>query len=496
MNWEALKPNIDGAIIRCGYGDDLTNQDDKQWARNVKECERLGIPYGVYLYSYAINMSHAQSEVKHALRLLKGHKPSFPVYFDTENQGCESMSYRASDYFCEQIEKAGYKAGIYTFETWYNAYLKGLKKYSLWIAKFGVNDGKAHEKPNIGTDFDAWQFTSMGKIKGYSGRLDVSYFYNVSDTKKADVKTELIDVADVAATIHADMCNDAANGYSWNPRWGEDGLGVKKLTIGGRAYQYDRGSYDCSSSVITACNEALRYTKHKDALKAATYTGNMLEVFTKSGLFEKWNTSKTIAKRGDVYLNYANHTAMCQDDEPDTLSEFSISETGGTSGKVGDQTGKEACIHGYYNYPWNCTLHWKGKLEAKDSKPKETLAFRISTDKTGKTWLAAGKQYKSKQMIRWIAIKGAGKYQVCTRQSGWLPIVDKCNVMDFENGCAGDGSPIIAVRVLSDDFRYAVRVDGVWYADMVGMKDTSGTKDTFAGDLIHAIDGFRIERNA
>ena len=365
--WAKVKPHIDGAIIRCGYGDNLKSQDDKQWARNVKECERLGIPYGVYIYSYADTMEHAKSEVAHVKRLLKGHKPQYPVYFDTEQQGCEALSKKAALYFCKQVEKAGYTAGIYTFESWYNSYLAGVDDYTLWIAKYGINDGKPHDKPNIGVKFDAWQYTSLGRIKGFGDALDISYFYKTwgKPAQSTTPKAEYIDVADVAATIHADMCNRAANGYSQSPRWGEDGKGIIKLTIGGRVYSYDRGSYDCSSSVITACNEALRYTAHKDALKAATYTGNILGVFLGSGLFKKWNTATTVAKRGDVYLNYANHVAMCQSDIPDMLSEFSQNEHGGiTGGKVGDQTGKEAYIHAYYDYPWNCTLHWKGKLKA------------------------------------------------------------------------------------------------------------------------------------
>ena len=51
INWDKVKDKIAGAIIRCGYGDDLPVQDDTQFARNLSECERLGIPHGVYLYS-------------------------------------------------------------------------------------------------------------------------------------------------------------------------------------------------------------------------------------------------------------------------------------------------------------------------------------------------------------------------------------------------------------------------------------------------------------
>ena len=85
INWDAVKSaGIDFAIIRCGYGMDLTEQDDKQWSRNVSECERLGIPYGVYFYSYAVTADMAVEEGAHAVRLLQGHNPDLPVFYDME----------------------------------------------------------------------------------------------------------------------------------------------------------------------------------------------------------------------------------------------------------------------------------------------------------------------------------------------------------------------------------------------------------------------------
>ena len=72
IDWNTVKDKIDGAILRCGYGDDITLQDDTQYARNLSECERLGIPYGVYLYSYATTEAQAKSELSHILRLIKG----------------------------------------------------------------------------------------------------------------------------------------------------------------------------------------------------------------------------------------------------------------------------------------------------------------------------------------------------------------------------------------------------------------------------------------
>lgn len=86
IDFERLKNAVDYVIIRCGYGQDMTSQDDKQWSRNVSECERLGIPYGVYFYSYAKTTSKIEGEIRHCLRLLQGHTPSLPVFFDSEEK--------------------------------------------------------------------------------------------------------------------------------------------------------------------------------------------------------------------------------------------------------------------------------------------------------------------------------------------------------------------------------------------------------------------------
>ena len=63
----ALKGQIDFIIIRCGYGSNYEDQDDTQYEANVRKCEAAGIPYGVYLYSYAKNTDMARSEAAHAL---------------------------------------------------------------------------------------------------------------------------------------------------------------------------------------------------------------------------------------------------------------------------------------------------------------------------------------------------------------------------------------------------------------------------------------------
>ena len=179
INWEAVKAaGIAGAIIRCGYGMDMTSQDDKQWSRNVSECERLGIPYGVYLYSYADNADKARSEAQHVLRLIKGRKLSFPVYYDLEQAGIKGAAVANAKIFGDLIEAAGYWCGVYYNKDWHNRVIKGqLDRFTRWAAGYGTNNGQMQENYKPGFGEDMWQYTSVGKVNGISGNVDMNECY-------------------------------------------------------------------------------------------------------------------------------------------------------------------------------------------------------------------------------------------------------------------------------------------------------------------------------
>ncbi len=191
INWNAVKNSgqVDFAILRVGYGDNYTFQDDAQWARNVSECERLGIPYGVYIYSYAQSYGQINSEVAHVKRLLSGHKPSYPVYIDMEDSstlylGRSTLTQFAKS-FCNQINNAGYTAGVYANLNWWNNYLYAsqLDNYDRWVAQYNSScwyDG----------DYSLWQYSSSGRVSGISGNVDMNYCYTNfgEDVSSAKVK--------------------------------------------------------------------------------------------------------------------------------------------------------------------------------------------------------------------------------------------------------------------------------------------------------------------
>ena len=195
IDWEKVKAaGVDGAILRCGYGMDRSDQDDKQWARNLSECERLGIPKGVYLYSYADTEAKARSELAHILRLIKGHKFELPIFFDCEEPGTEKMAKKTAKIVCDGLKAAGYTPGIYASLSWWKSYLNGIDDYCKWIAHYTSGFADKYKK-----GYDGWQYTSDGVVNGISGRVDMNHWYadfgssGVSETTPGSISKLTID---------------------------------------------------------------------------------------------------------------------------------------------------------------------------------------------------------------------------------------------------------------------------------------------------------------
>nr|DAI54357.1 MAG TPA: putative peptidoglycan binding domain protein [Caudoviricetes sp.] len=153
-------------------------------------------------------------------------------------------------------------------------------------------------------------------------------------------------IIDNAVTWALRIAADDTHGYDQTNRWGPD--------------------YDCSSAIIQAWQNAGIPVKSK----GATYTGNMYSVFKSCG-FEDVTASVNLSngsglQYGDVLLNYVHHTAMyCGNGQ---IVQASINEFGKTvGGQTGDQTGREFCIRGYYNYPWNAVLRYVGNDESSET---------------------------------------------------------------------------------------------------------------------------------
>ena len=182
IDWDKVKPQIDFAILRMGLGDDIPSQDDKQFERNYAECVRLGVPFAVYFFSYAVNKAKVAKEIAHIKRLLKGKTLNAPVYIDIENtRGLDWRSISNAlmlgimQEYNLQLNAIGYKMGIYSSRSafwnekmsdpWYD-------NISKWVAEYGdkVND--------FNRPYDIWQYTSKGRVNGINGNVDMNVTYN------------------------------------------------------------------------------------------------------------------------------------------------------------------------------------------------------------------------------------------------------------------------------------------------------------------------------
>ena len=179
IDWKRVKQSeVEYAIIRCGYGTNDKNQDDKKWEENVKGCIDNNIPYGVYLYSYADTVEKASSEADHAIRLLQGKKLKYPVYYDLEEDKLRDKISKQTiadiaQTFCDKLSAKGYTVGIYANKDWFTNYLTDSRfnNWTKWVAQYNT-------VCNYKGKYDMWQCSSTGRVPGISGNVDLNYSYS------------------------------------------------------------------------------------------------------------------------------------------------------------------------------------------------------------------------------------------------------------------------------------------------------------------------------
>lgn len=189
IDWaEAKADGVEGAIIRLGFG--WGNDADTKAQRNISECKRLGIPFGIYWYSYAEDAGgakHEGSDVVSKLRRM-GVSPNdlkYPVYYDLERWTWTGHTPPTDPNVYNGIVNAWYGAlqssgyqnlGVYSYTSYLQGPLNNANIYAKtrWVAQYGPR----MEFTAFGTNDRGWQYTSSGQINGISGNVDMSAFGN------------------------------------------------------------------------------------------------------------------------------------------------------------------------------------------------------------------------------------------------------------------------------------------------------------------------------
>lgn len=183
INWAAAKNDIGFAILRAGYGQ---NNIDETFKRNADECTRLGIPFGVYWFSYAYNVDRAKREAQYCIEAVKRYKLDYPIAFDFEydsvnyaaKHGVTITKQLASDMtraFCEEIRAAGYTPVVYANPDYLSRYFDAdiASRYDIWLAQWPKNP----DVNNPSRECAMWQYSNSGSVSGINGRVDMNVCY-------------------------------------------------------------------------------------------------------------------------------------------------------------------------------------------------------------------------------------------------------------------------------------------------------------------------------
>ena len=176
IDWKKVKESgIDFAMVRVGYSNIL----DKEFKNNVNGCKENKIPFGVYLFSYALNEADARREALFVIDCIKDLTVEYPVAFDFEYDSIRYAKQMKVDLlkddviyiteaFCKTMEDFGYYVSIYTNKDYYNLYYNGRvkDKFDIWFAHWNITE------PFLRGGM--WQYTSTGKVNGIAGNVDLN----------------------------------------------------------------------------------------------------------------------------------------------------------------------------------------------------------------------------------------------------------------------------------------------------------------------------------
>src|SRR5579875_756660 len=165
------KNELELAVLRVQCGSTII---DKNYQSYVAGCKQYNIPFGTYAYAKFVSVSDARQEAKDCFSRMD--KSSLFVVVDVEEQTCKNPSdlVSATQAYIDYLHSQGVKkVGLYSGESFYKEHgLSSVKADFVWLALYGINDGKPHTKPS--TPCHIWQYTDKGRISGVSCEVDLN----------------------------------------------------------------------------------------------------------------------------------------------------------------------------------------------------------------------------------------------------------------------------------------------------------------------------------
>lgn len=185
VNWKKIKASgVDFVMLRLGYGKGRYGSKnctmDTKFESYVNGAKSVGIPIGIYFYSYAKTPAQALREAEFTIEKLDGIDVSFPVAFDIEDPAILKSTNKTTrtemvQTFLDTIEAAGYTPMLYCNQNWYDNYLDSnkLKNYEFWYARYTYVEPDREDY-----HYGMWQATSTQRLSGITeNTVDLNFLY-------------------------------------------------------------------------------------------------------------------------------------------------------------------------------------------------------------------------------------------------------------------------------------------------------------------------------
>lgn len=205
IDWETVSnENVDFAIVRLtcfpNFHEGQDMKIDKMFHTNIAECDKYNIPYGIYCYTKAETVAEAKKEARAVVNFLKENniEVDLPIYYDIEGEfhfDNPKTSVKLTKAFCEIVEEAGYKSGLYASYSLIKDMVEvdeSIKDYEKWVAYYKydnermydeVLEGHIPDMPGIGK-YRVAQVTQSAKLDGIEDNtVDVNFTVSSQERK-------------------------------------------------------------------------------------------------------------------------------------------------------------------------------------------------------------------------------------------------------------------------------------------------------------------------
>ncbi|MGM0295125.1 glycoside hydrolase family 25 protein [Enterococcus sp. AZ034] len=188
INYDKLASAVDGVIVRIQYG---SRYIDKHYKTHIAEFQKRGVPVAVYAWVRGVSNSDMEKEATDFYNRAKSYNPTF-WWLDVEEKSMSDMRTGIEKYRAKLKALGAKKVGAYIANHLYAGFNLDTAKFDgIWIPTYGANNGQYNgSNPTATSNYDIHQYTSNGKLNGYSGPLDLNrivkkgfdYFFGTATT--------------------------------------------------------------------------------------------------------------------------------------------------------------------------------------------------------------------------------------------------------------------------------------------------------------------------